>query len=97
METISGNISCHINATGDIRAKFSSVSGNVLLELANLKKVNLSAHSVSGSVQNLYREEEGYSAEVKVTTVSGDVRELNNHDNNKQCYTMQHCLLCLIE
>ncbi len=74
LETISGNISCYIDATGDIRAKFSSVSGNVLLELANLKKVNLSARSVSGNVQNLYREEDGYSAEVKVTTVSGDVR-----------------------
>lgn len=74
LDTISGNIRCFIEAISNIRAKFSTTSGDVSAEFAKVEKVNLFARSVSGDIENLHRAEKGYIADVKVTTGSGDIQ-----------------------
>lgn len=74
LDTRSGNIRCFIEAISNIRAKFSTTSGDVSAEFTKVEKVNLSARSVAGDIENLHRAEKGYIADVKVTTVSGDIQ-----------------------
>lgn len=72
--TMSGNIDIYIKAKTDIKAELSTMSGNVSAELSNLKNINLSTKTMSGNVNNYYKTENGYAADVDISTMSGNIR-----------------------
>ena len=72
--TMSGNIDLYIKAKTDIKAELSTMSGNVSAELSNLKNINLSTKTMSGNVNNHYKTENGYAADLNISTMSGNIR-----------------------
>ena len=72
--TMSGNIDLYIKAKTDIKAELSTMSGNVSAELSNLKNINLSTKTMSGNVNNYYKTENGYAADLNISTMSGNIR-----------------------
>lgn len=75
-KTMSGNVRLYINAIQDVAIKSSTMSGNVLARFNNIKYVNLSANTMSGNIRNHHRGRKGFTADVNVSTMSGNVRIL---------------------
>lgn len=74
VSTMSGDIELCIDATNDISVKVSTMSGDVSAEFNNVAHINLSTSSMSGDVKNRYKGSKGYTADVDISTMSGDIR-----------------------
>lgn len=74
ISNMSGDIELSINASKDIVAEISTMSGNVSAEFNNIRQVNLSTSSMSGNVKNRHKGEAGYTANVYISTMSGNIR-----------------------
>ena len=72
--TMSGDVELCIDATQDINVGVSTMSGDVLAEFNNIGCINLSASSMSGNIRNRHWENKGFSADVNISTMSGDIR-----------------------
>lgn len=74
VSTMSGDIELCIDATNDISVKVSTMSGDVSAEFNNVAHINLSTSSMSGDVKNRHKGSKGYTADVDISTMSGDIR-----------------------
>lgn len=74
VSTKSGDIELCIDAIKDISVEVSTMSGDVSAELNNIGYINLSTSSMSGKVRNRHKGINGYSADVDISTMSGDIR-----------------------
>ena len=72
--TMSGDVELSINASRDIAVEISTMSGDVSTEFNNIGHVNLSTTSMSGDVRNRHKGGTGYTADVDISTMSGDIR-----------------------
>lgn len=72
--TIRGDVELCINANKDIVVGISTMSGNVSTEFNNIGKIKLSTSSMSGNVRNRHKGGTGYTANVCISTMSGNIR-----------------------
>lgn len=72
--TMSGDVELSINASRDISVEIFTMSGDVSTEFNNIGHVSLSTSSMSGDVRNLHKGGTGYTADVDIFTMSGDIR-----------------------
>lgn len=70
--TKSGELNFTVNAMKDIFVEASSVSGNVLGKLNNIRHANVRQDTVSGFCRNCHDENEGHIANIWISTVSGN-------------------------
>ena len=74
LEAVSGDIKVNLDAKDNTELKGTAVTGDIKCTVKNISHLNVSANTVVGSVKNKYREcEEGYRANIKLNTVSGDI------------------------
>lgn len=73
VETKSGDINLRIKAESDFNVEVNTVSGNVNLHLTNIEDLNIHKYSISGDFRNHCRSQSGYTANVDITTISGDI------------------------
>ncbi len=74
VSTMSGDVELCIDATQDINVEISTMSGHVSAEFNNIGHINLSTSSMSGDVRNRHKGSKGYTADVDISTMSGDIR-----------------------
>lgn len=74
VSTVSGDVELCINATQDINVEVFTTSGDVSAEFDNIGRINLSTRSISGDVRNRHKALKGYTADVDISTISGDIR-----------------------
>lgn len=74
VSTMSGDVELCIDATNDISVEVSTMSGDVSAEFNNVAHINLSTSSMSGDVKNRHKGNKGYTADVDISTMSGDIR-----------------------
>lgn len=74
LSTMSGDVELCIDATDDISVEVSTMSGDVSAEFNNVAHINLSASSISGDVKNRHKGDKGYTADVNISTMSGDIK-----------------------
>ena len=74
VSTMSGDVELCIDATNDISVEVSTRSGDVSAEFNNIAHINLSTSSKSGDVKNRHKGSNGYTADVDISTMSGDIR-----------------------
>lgn len=72
--TMSGDVELCIDATKDIAVEISTMSGDVSAEFNNIDYIDLSTSSKSGDVRNRHKRGTGYTADVDISTMSGDIR-----------------------
>lgn len=73
--TVSGDVDLFLHAKQDIAVEISTTSGDVSAEFGNIGHMNLYNDTMSGDIRNRHKEkEEGYIADVDISTVSGDIR-----------------------
>lgn len=71
----SGDINLYIDADNDIDVDISATSGDVSAEFDNIGHINLSTRAISGDVKNRYKRGNfGYTANVEISTISGDIK-----------------------
>lgn len=73
VSTMSGDVELCIDATQDINVEVSTMSGDVSAKFNNIGYINLSTSSMSGHVKNRHIGSIGYSADVDISTMSGDI------------------------
>lgn len=71
--TMSGNVELYVNALEDVDISVSTMSGEVLTQLNNIGQLNCSTSSMSGRVQKMHKGKDGYTADVDISTMSGNV------------------------
>ena len=71
VKTQSGDL--ETNATFNT-VSVSTMSGDVSAEFNNIGYINLSTTSMSGDVRNRHKGNKGYTADVDISTMSGDIR-----------------------
>ena len=71
--TMSGDVELCINPIEDIMVNITTMSGDVLACLDNVGHVKLSSTTMSGNVRNLYKGNCGYTADMNIRTMSGDI------------------------
>ncbi len=74
VSTMSGDIDLYIDAVQDVSVEASTMSGDVSAELNNIGRINLSTSSMSGDVRNRHRGNRGFTADVDISTMSGDIK-----------------------
>lgn len=74
VSTMSGDVELCIDATQDINVQIFTMSGDVSAEFNNIGHINLSTSSMSGDVRNRHKGNNGYTADVDISTMSGDIR-----------------------
>lgn len=74
ISAMSGDVDLCINANKDISVEISTMSGDVSAEFNNVGYLNLSTSSMSGEVRNRHKDGSGYTANVDISTMSGDIR-----------------------
>jgi hypothetical protein len=72
--TMSGDVGLYIDATEDISVEISTKSGDVSADFDNIDNINLSTSTMSGDVRNRHKGGNGYTADVYISTKSGDIR-----------------------
>ncbi len=70
----SGDVELYINAKKDISVEISTLSGDVSAEFDNISHIDLSSISMNGSVKNCHKGKIGYQANVKISTMCGDIK-----------------------
>lgn len=73
VSTMSGDVELCIDATNDISVEVSTMSGDVSAEFNNIAHINLSTSSMSGDVRNRHKGGKGYTADVDISTMIGDI------------------------
>ena len=74
ISTSSGNVELCIDATQNINVEIFTMSGDVSAEFNNIGHMNLATKSMtSGDVRNLHKESSGYTADVDISTMSGNI------------------------
>lgn len=71
--TKSGDVELFINAGKDIGVEITTMSGDVSAVLKNIRQLNLSTATRSGDVRNCHNRTTGYTADVNISTMSGDI------------------------
>lgn len=74
VSTMSGDVELYIDAKEDISVEISTMSGDVSAEFNNVGYIDLSTSSMSGDVRNRHKGGTGYTANVDISTMSGDIR-----------------------
>lgn len=74
ISTMSGDVELYIDAKEDISVEISTMRGDVSAEFNNIGYIDLSASSMRGDVRNRHKGESGYTANVDISTISGDIR-----------------------
>ena len=74
ISTMSGDVTLEINAIKDVRVKVSTMSGDVESYFYNIGQLNLSTKTMSGDVTNHHKDGKGYTANVNISTMSGDIK-----------------------
>lgn len=72
--TTSGDVELYIDAKENISVEISTMSGDVSAEFNNVGYIDLSTSSMSGDVRNRHKGGTGYTANVDISTMSGDIR-----------------------
>lgn len=72
--TMSGDVELCIDAVENIGVDVCTMSGDVSAEFNNIANINLSTSSMSGNVKNHHKGSKGYTADVEITTMSGNIR-----------------------
>ena len=72
--TMSGDVELYANANKDISVDISTMSGDVSAEFNNIGHINFNPNTTSGDVRNRHKERKGYTANVDVYTMSGDIK-----------------------
>lgn len=70
---VSGDIVVVNYANQDVAMNIKTVSGDVEVNLENIANIELSTSTVSGDCDNYHDEESGYTADIDISTVSGDI------------------------
>lgn len=73
ISSISGTVELFINARQNITTNISTVSGYVSAEFNNISYINLNTESISGKVRNIHKPQGRYTADVKISTISGSI------------------------
>ena len=76
ISTMSGNVDLCIDATENISVEVSTMSGDVSAKFNNISHINLNSSSMSGNVKNRHKERKGYTADVDISTMSGNIKIL---------------------
>lgn len=74
VKTTSGDIKFYINAITDINVDISTVIGDVVMEFNNIGHIDILAKTKIGNIENLHKKENGYTATVDISTMSGDIK-----------------------
>lgn len=74
MKTMSGDVDIFINAISNVELEVSTMSGDIEAELQNIGHVNLSSSTMSGTTKNRHNSTVGYTANVDLSTMSGDIK-----------------------
>lgn len=74
VSTTSGDIDIYIDAIQNLSIEASTTSGDVSAKFNNIGRINLSLQSISGNVRNRHRENRGFTADVDISTISGDIK-----------------------
>lgn len=77
--TMSGDVNLCIEALEDVEISISTMSGDVTTLLNNIGKLNVSINSMSGNFTNLHKGKDGYTADVEISTMSGDIEIMDYH------------------
>lgn len=72
--TTSGDVELCIDATQDVNVEVHTTSGDVSAEFNNIGHINLFTSSKSGNIRNRHKVSKGYTADVNISTTSGDIR-----------------------
>ncbi len=72
--TLSGDVDFYIDATKNIKVQINTMSGDVSAKFNHIRHMNISTRSKSGDVVNYHKTENGYVANVQISTMSGDIR-----------------------
>lgn len=72
--TSSGDVELYIDANKNISLEIFTSSGDVSAEFNNIGYLNLSTNSSSGDVRNRHKAGTGYTANVDISTSSGDIK-----------------------
>ena len=74
VSTMSGDVNLWVDAIQDISVKMSTISGDVSMKFNNIGHVNIFMDSISGDVINCHKEKGGFTADVDISSTSGDIR-----------------------
>ena len=74
VRTVRGDVNIATNADDDIFVVLSSKTGNISVELSNIKHINLSLDTRTGRIRCRHREKVGYDADISASTVTGNIK-----------------------
>ena len=74
VRTVRGDVNIATNADDDIFVVLSSKTGNISVELSNIKHINLSLDTRTGRIRCRHRENVGYDADISASTVTGNIK-----------------------
>lgn len=74
VSTTSGDIDLYIDAIQDVSVEASTTIGDVSAEFNNIGHINPSLRSMCGDVRNRHRGNRGFTADVDISTMSGDIK-----------------------
>lgn len=74
LKTMSGDVDIFINAISNVELEVSTMSGDIEAKLQNIGHVNLSSSTMSGTTKNRHNSTVGYTADVDLSTMSGDIK-----------------------
>ena len=71
--SVNGNVDLCLSANNNMNVNVSSVSGDINLELYNISKITKKLNTTNGSIDNYFDGEGEYSANLKISTINGDI------------------------
>ena len=74
LKTMRGDVDIFINAISNVELAVSTMSGDIEAELQNIGHVNLFSSTMSGTIKNHHNSTVGYTANVDLSTMSGDIK-----------------------
>lgn len=73
INTIAGDIKLKLYAAQNIEVGISTVSGNIEAAFSNMRFKTLYINSLSGTVRDCHKSENGYSANINISTTCGNI------------------------
>ena len=74
VSSIKGNVDICISAMQNITIVVSTMDGDVLIELDNVAHIDLLAKSMNGYAKNFHKCDNGYNADLYISTIRGDIK-----------------------
>lgn len=74
VSSIKGNVDICINAMQNITIVVSTMDGDVLIKLDNIAHIDLLAKSMNGYAKNFHKCDNGYNADLYISTIRGDIK-----------------------